>query len=272
MPAKQRSGDGARSGSLVLGHKILRPRKQVEEVLRRAVLDGQLRNGDRLPAETELARQFSVSRPTIREALSALETQGLIRKIPGAGGGSFVQAIDYNALGQVVQESMHNLLRLGSVEFNEVAMVRQYLEVPAVDLAVRNRTLEDLVTLREILNEQKRRTVDDPIIAELDAKFHTTIARISGNRVLAALVYAVHRESETVPYLDLSPEVGRQTVLQHQRIVDAIADADADAGKLATTAHLTYLREHLRDHLRLTKEAVEFEDTSSSDAAPKGVS
>ncbi|WP_205620854.1 FadR/GntR family transcriptional regulator [Intrasporangium chromatireducens] len=221
----------------------------MEDALRKAVLDGQLRTGDRLPAETELARQFSVSRPTIREALSALESQGLIRKVPGAGGGSFVQAVDHTALGQVVQESMHNLLRLGSISFDEVAIVRQYLEVPAATLAATNRTDEDLEELQELLAEQKRRTVDDPMVAELDAQFHISIARMSGNRILAALVYALHRESEPVSYLDLSPEVGRDTFAQHRHIVAAIAEQDPGAAEAAITEHLTYLRGRIRKHI-----------------------
>lgn len=236
------------SGPPVLGQKVLRPRQQVEDAIRKAVFDGQLKTGDRLPPETELARQFSVSRPTIREALSALESQGLIRKLAGAGGGSFVQSVDHTALGQVVQESMHNLLRLGSVDFNEVAIVRQHLEVPSAILAAQNRTDDDLAGLREILAEQKRRTVDDKLIAELDAQFHVGIARMSGNRVLAALVYALHRESEPVSYLELSPKLGRETFAQHQRIVQAIADRDPEAAEREMIEHLSYLRAHLRQH------------------------
>lgn len=244
------SADIGRPGQApVLGHKVLRPRQQVEEALRKAVLEGQLRTGDRLPAESELARQFSVSRPTIREALSALESQGLIRKIPGAGGGSFVQAIDHKALGEVVQESMHNLLRLGGVNWDEVSIVRQYLEVPSVKLAAINRSKEDTVQLKNILREQKVRTVDDPLISELDAQFHIAIARMSGNRVLAALVYALHRESEPVAYLELSEELGRDTYAQHQRIAQAIVDQNPEEGERAIIEHLTYLRDHMRQHI-----------------------
>jgi GntR family transcriptional regulator, transcriptional repressor for pyruvate dehydrogenase complex len=221
-------GFKAADGAPVLGQRVLRPRQQVEDALRKAVLGGLLQTGERLPAEAELARQFSVSRPTIREALSALETQGLIRKVPGAGGGSFVQAVNHESLGVTLRESMHNLVRLGSLSFDEVAMVRQFLE------------------LRKIVAEQKTRSVDDPAVPELDAQFHTAIARMSGNRVLASLVYALHRESEPVSYLDLSPEVGRKTVSQHQRIVKAIADGDAAAAEDAITEHLTYLRKHIK--------------------------
>jgi DNA-binding FadR family transcriptional regulator len=141
---------------------------------------------------------------------------------------------------------MHNLVRLGSITFGEIAMVRQYLEVPSAALAAVNRTEEDVAELRQILQEEKTRSVQDSAIPELDAQFHTAIARVSGNRVLASLVYALHRESEPVSYLDLSPEVGRKTVAQHQKIVKAIADGDSAAAEAAITAHLTYLRKHIK--------------------------
>ncbi|MCI9888568.1 FadR family transcriptional regulator [Micrococcales bacterium 31B] len=238
----------ARTGAAAnktIGQKILRPRQQVEESLRAAILDGDVRAGEKLPPETELARQFGVSRPTIREALSALESQGLIHKVPGAGGGSFVQAVDHNALGQVMQESMHNLLELGSVSFAEVAMVRQHLEVPSVVLACENRTDADIAELKQILEGQRTRSVDDPMIRTLDAQFHTAIARMSGNRILASLVHALHSETEPATYVDINPEVGRTTFGQHVAIVRAIENRDPAAGTAAITEHLTYLREHL---------------------------
>ena len=229
-----------------LGRRVLRPRQQVEEALRNAVLSGDLKTGERLPPESELARQFSVSRPTIREALSGLETQGLIRKVPGAGGGSFVQAMNHHSLGEMLHESMHHLMRLGSLSFDEVSAVRELLEAPSASLAAMHRTQEDIAELRAIVDKQKRLSVDDPEIPSLDAEFHTAIARVSGNRALAALVFAVHRVTEPVSYLDLSPEVGRKTVLQHQRIVKAIKAGEAQAAEAAIIEHLTYLRFHIK--------------------------
>jgi len=230
--------------SVAIGEKALRPRQQVEDQIKAAILSGALRSGDRLPGEVELARQFAVSRTTVREALRSLSTQNLIIKTPGAGGGSFVRSLDHSTLRRVLADSVHNLLALGSIEFDEVAIVRQHLEVPAVRLAAVNRTAEDLEELRDIVALQKLISVEDPRVPALDEQFHGTIARASGNRVLASFVSALHLETEPVHYLDLSPEVGRTTVRQHQRIVRAIGEQNPDAGEEATIEHLTYLREH----------------------------
>jgi DNA-binding FadR family transcriptional regulator len=233
------------SSARVIGQKVLRPREQVEETIRIAILSGEFKTGDPLPPEAEVARQFGVSRTTVREALRSLTTQRLIYKVPGSKGGNFVQLIDHNSLGSALIDSLHNLLTLGSIKFTEVAEVRQYLEVPAVRLAAASRTDEDLQRLRGIVSRQKAASVDDPEVPRLDELFHSLIAEASGNRVLASLVSALHHETEPVHHLDLSPDVGRATVRQHKAIVDAIAARDADAGQDAIIEHLTYLREHL---------------------------
>jgi GntR family transcriptional repressor for pyruvate dehydrogenase complex len=231
--------------SKVIGQSVLRPRQQVEETLRSAILSGNLKGGEMLPPETELAGQFGVSRTTLREALRVLTSERLIRKVPGARGGNFVQAADYKALGEALIDSVENLLALGSIRFDEVAEVRQHLEVPSVRLAAQHRTNEDVKELHAIVDRQKTASIDDPSVPELDRKFHTRIAMASGNRVLASLVAALHHSTEPVGYLSLSPEVGRETVQQHVAIVRAIAAQDPEAAEAAIIKHLTYLREHI---------------------------
>jgi DNA-binding FadR family transcriptional regulator len=229
----------------VIGQKVLRPRAQVEERIRSMVFSGELGGGEKLPPEGELARQFGVSRTTVREALRALASDGLITKLPGIRGGSFVQSVDYQSLGVLLRDSLHQRVQLGCLRADELAMVRQYLEVPAAWLAAEHRSTADLAALRQIVQRQRTISVDDSEVSDLDSRFHRTIAAASGNRVLAAFVTALHSETEPVHYLDLSPEVGRETVRQHQKIVKAIAENDPDAAEEAVVEHLSYLRAHL---------------------------
>lgn len=235
------------SGSKVIGHSVRRPREQVEDAVRNAILSGELKSGEMLPPESELARQFGVSRTTLREALRVLTSQHLIRKVPGARGGNFVEAVDYKFLGRSLMESMSNLMALGRVDFDEVAAVRQYLEVPAIRLAASSRSEEDLAELETILSRQRTASVDDPEVSDLDRRFHIAIGRSSRNRVLASLVSALHHATEPVAYLELSPEVGRETVKQHSKIVKAIKNQDPDAAESAIIEHLSYLRGHINE-------------------------
>lgn len=223
---------------------VQRLRQQVEVQVREAIASGQLAEGDKLPSEAELATMFSVSRSTVREALRSLDAAGLIEKIPGAHGGSFVRSMDYTAFGELVGDSMGMLLELGNAEIEEVMAIRELLEVPSCRLAAASRTSEDLEKLNKILDDQRNSDVNDPDVPAMDIEFHTIIARASGNRVLAALVYGLHRSTRPVTRLTLTKEVGQATVRQHIALVKAIEAHDADAAEEAIRGHLDYLGEH----------------------------
>lgn len=233
------------AGARAIGREVVRPRQQVEERIKQAILDGELKTGERLPSESELARQFAVSRTTVREALRSLSTQSLIDKVPGANGGSFVRAVDHQALGDMLSESMRNLLSLGSIEPIEVNDVRRYLELPAVRLASEHREEADLAELREIVARQKAISVNDIDVPRLDVDFHSAVARASRNRVLSSFVHALHEQVMPVRFLDLSEEVGSRSVQQHLRIIRAIEEQDAAEAEAAMAEHLTYLSEHM---------------------------
>jgi GntR family transcriptional regulator, transcriptional repressor for pyruvate dehydrogenase complex len=222
--------------------RVRRPREQVEEQIREAILSGAFRQGDKLPSETQLAEQFSVSRTTVREALRALAAAGLISKVPGVAGGSFVQSVDHHALESVMGDSLQNILRLGSITRAEVHQMRELLEVPAAGLAAEYRDDDDLARLESLLGREKGTTVEDPAVPDLDISFHSAVAGASGNRVLASVVAALHAVARPVADLDLSPDIGRTTVKQHHAVVAAIRAGDAQAAMEAMSTHLSYLR------------------------------
>ncbi|MPY85846.1 MAG: FCD domain-containing protein, partial [Actinophytocola sp.] len=208
---------------------VLRPRQQVEDQIRQAILSGRFAQGDKLPPETDLAVQLAVSRPTVREALRSLSEAGLIHKVPGATGGSFVKSVNHESLGKMLHESMSNILRLGTLDIEEVTSVRRLLEIPAARLAADHRTDEHVALMDKVVQRQRTTTLDDPDIPELDATFHSTIAEASGNRLLAAFVGSLHLVTRPASFLDVTPEVGRCTVRQHMAILRAIESMDADS-------------------------------------------
>lgn len=220
---------------------VTRPRDQVESQLREAILDGRFSQGDKLPPETELAQQFGVSRPTVREALGALVSSGLIRKIPGVAGGSFVNTVTPDSLSQMLSESMDTIVRIGALDIAEITEVRRVLEIPAAEWASRNRSDEDIAKMKAVIERQKKITIDDPQIPEYDLRFHTAIGYASGNRLLAAFIAAVHDATHPAQFLDVTREVAQKTVRQHIAITTAIEAGDAaEAGK-AMREHLDYV-------------------------------
>jgi GntR family transcriptional regulator, transcriptional repressor for pyruvate dehydrogenase complex len=220
---------------------VRRAREQVESQLKEAILSGAFEVGSRLPTETELAERFGVSRTTIRESLRVLASSGLITKVPGASGGSFVRAVDHQSLGSMFGESMETTLRFGRISYDEVAQMRRLLEIPAARLAAENRTEEDLQRLRQIVEQQKSITVEDPGVPGLDMSFHGGIAEASKNRVLTSVVSALHWAIRPVLFVRISPEVGKTTVLQHLAVVQAISEKNPSAAAEAMEEHLNYL-------------------------------
>jgi GntR family transcriptional regulator, transcriptional repressor for pyruvate dehydrogenase complex len=221
--------------------QVTRPRDQVEQQIRTAILEGQFAQGEKLPPETSLAQQFGVSRPTIREALGALVSAGLIRKIPGVAGGSFVNTVTADSLSEMLTESVGTILRLGALDVGELTAVRAVLEVPAAEWAAKNRCQEDLDAMRGIIDCQRATTIDDPQIPLYDLAFHKRIGLASGNRLLAAFIAAVHDSAHPVRYLTVTHEVGHHTVKHHIEILTAIEARDPVAAREAMSSHLSYV-------------------------------
>jgi GntR family transcriptional repressor for pyruvate dehydrogenase complex len=229
--------------------RVLRPREQVEQQIKQAIFAGQFPQGAKLPSEAELSDQFSVSRATVREALRSLASLGLIAKIPGATGGSFVRSVNHDALGETLREAMDNILRLGTIEMREVSAVRMMLEIPSAQLAAEHRSQEHIDKMREVIARQREADWKDPEIPGYDIALHRTIAEASQNRVLQAFVTALHLSSNPVRFLHLSPEVGKATVRQHLAILKAIDEQDPEAAGVAMRKHLEYLETHSNDAL-----------------------
>jgi GntR family transcriptional regulator, transcriptional repressor for pyruvate dehydrogenase complex len=225
--------------------RVRRPREQVEHQIRTAILSGDFKAGERLPSEAELAKSFGVSRSTVREALHALKTSGLITTTPGATGGSFVEGVDHHSLAERFGEALDNVVQLGTLSYTEVADVRRLLEIPSARLAAENRRAEHLDQLRDVIEKEKTVAVSDPEVPALNASFHRTLADASGNRMLAALVSALHRVTLPLSYIETSAALGRESVIQHIRIASAVRDGDPGAAETAMTEHLEYLREHV---------------------------
>lgn len=220
---------------------VTRPRDQVESQLREAILEGHFAQGEKLPAETELAQQFGVSRPTVREALGALVSSGLIRKIPGVAGGSFVNTVTPDSLSQMLSESMDTIVRIGALDIDEITQVRRVLEIPAAQWAARNRSAQDLKVMKDVVETQKNTTIDDPEIPTYDLRFHTAIGRASGNRLLEAFIAAVHGSTHPAQFLEVTRDVAKKTVRQHIAILTAIEGSDPDAAGEAMREHLDFV-------------------------------
>ncbi|WP_314614024.1 FadR/GntR family transcriptional regulator [Streptomyces stackebrandtii] len=176
--------------------KQSRTHELVLESLERQVLAGELKAGDRLPPERELAPALGVSRSALREALRVMETIGVLVANVGRGpdaGARIVRNPD-DALGRILR--LH--LALGSYGVEDVLEARVLLERSSVEAAARRASDEDLDEAEELLSRMREAGADVTLFNELDTAFHVLIARSSGNGLVSTLTSAVRESVRTL--------------------------------------------------------------------------
>lgn len=221
--------------------------EQVVEQIRALIGSGQLRPGDRLPAERELCKQLGISRPSLRAGLRMLVAHGVLRARHGSG--------TYVADGPPSLDSgqLSLLAALHGFTFDQMFEARRVLEVQVAGLAAERATAEHLATIAEETAEMYA-ALDDPQQYLIhDIKFHRAIASASGNPILATLVEMV----SAVMYDQRRETIGRahdfkESVEMHQRIYRAIRSQKPDAARLA-----------MHDHLALAQDAYRSEEGKS---------
>ena len=208
-------------------------RDRVAEHVRRHIETGELRPGDRLPAERELARALGVSRPTVRSGLKALAAMGVVHSRRGAG--TFI-AEGPPDLGR---EPLGLLAALHGFTSDEMFEARLVLEVGVAGLAAEHAPAEHLATMAEELTEMFAAVSDPQAFLVHDVRFHQALGAGCGNRVLAALVEMVaaqfyeHRRRTVGRARDL-----RESAELHRRIFRAVRSGNADAAREAMAEHL----------------------------------
>ncbi len=134
--------------------RVLKAYEQIAEQLRELIASGKLSPGERLPNEGNLARQFGVSRATVRESLRVLTAQNLIRTAKGSGGGSYVTLPTVDHLSEFLRANFDLLTASQDVSLDDFLEIRMLLEVPAARLAAERRDAGLLERLHATIPEE----------------------------------------------------------------------------------------------------------------------
>ena len=221
---------------------VLSAYRQVADQLRVLIVTGQIRPGERLPAEASLAKMFGVSRGTVREALRVLSAQALVETSRGPAGGSFVTAPDPESVSEFLESRFGHMSGLDMVSLPDMLQVRDMLEIPIARLAAENRTEQHLDMLRASIGirttAEYRRTLTD----DGPPHFHTTLLHAAGNPLLSIMTPPVFRVLSLRYLRDDPPDFWRLVSDEHEAIAVAVADRDADAAEAMMRKHLQSLR------------------------------
>ena len=205
--------------------------------------------GDFLGREEDLAAEFGVSRPTLREALKLLSSGNLIRANKGPGGGIFVAHTAEQGMGRSLSDAVAMMLDTGAVSLEELLDARMLLEVPMAGAAAYRADDADLRRLREAMAREASAASagDHDALARTDEWMHRTITRAAGNRMVQALSEWVLEVLQPRLVELLRDAVVHSAVLaQHEAVLAALEKGDAARAERAMKDHLLYLRDLLR--------------------------
>src|SRR5213594_3951241 len=219
-----------------MGIEPIKSTRIYEEIVRQIktmISEGRLKSGDQLPPERDLAEKFVVSRTSVREALRALESLGLVEIRPGEG--TFVRQVSIDTL----IEPLALLMVSQREAIGELFEARRLLEPSLAALAATRATPDEIQEMERILDEQAKEVAAGRTGLAQDAQFHAAIGAAAHNRAITRMAHAVmdllrqsREESLNTP--------GRPTRSHedHRRLLAAIRARNEAAARQAMIEHL----------------------------------
>ncbi|WP_338030857.1 FadR/GntR family transcriptional regulator [Cytobacillus citreus] len=232
---------------------IPQPKKKTYQVIvdqiKEYFLTEELKPGDKLPTERELASRFNVSRTSVREALRKLESKGIIEIKQGSG--SFIKTSEFQLLGE---ELSTTIIHAENKLVYEMLELRRALEAECAFLASKRATSEDLEAIRHAIEKMKAAENDVELGLEADLNFHFSIVRASHNSIFLQLVQTLSEHMQdtirgTRRQRLADPERLQGTIEEHKEIYIAIAAEEAERAKQLMEIHITQIRKELAESL-----------------------
>jgi DNA-binding FadR family transcriptional regulator len=218
--------------------------EQIARRLRAYLEESGLEPGDRVGTEQELAREFGVSRPTLREGLRLLSGSHLIRVTRGRAGGVFVASSANEGMGRNLSESIATMLAAKSVSLHQLLDARMFLEVPIAGLAAEHVDEALVEAMAAAIQAAAGHAPTDPEFTVADASFHRALAESAGNDLLVAFT------SWTLDVLQPSliecvgPKIEADAIISdHRAIQRAVERGQSAAARRAMGRHLQRMHE-----------------------------
>ena len=201
--------------------------EQVSQLIYEKILSMELKRGERLPTERELAHDFQVSRTVIREAIRELELSGLVTVKKGAKGGIFIDTSYHRPL----MNSLEKLASTGRVTVSHILEARMLIEPHITIEATLKSKKEDLDALEKLLEESSRHLDDVNLLKKNNFKFHILIGQASENPIFSIFMSSVMEILQKLSgsFLDLAAE--KSFLASHQAIFRAMKEKDVEKVK-----------------------------------------
>ena len=214
--------------------------RKVAAAISERIVSRSLREGERLPPETELARQLGVNRSTVREALRELESAGLLERRPG----SKLMTVSRPRHREVARD-VSRALALHDVTFFEVWEALTHYEPPIAQIAARERTRADLERLRAARDSFDAHNSNTEKAVNHTAEFFRALGGATHNQVFALVQEPLINllEPSLRDMIDQVPQARSRIATAQRRILEAVGREDAEAAR-------TWMARHIRDFRR----------------------
>jgi GntR family transcriptional repressor for pyruvate dehydrogenase complex len=210
------------------------PTDKIIQQLKQLITTGQLKPGDRLPAERVLAERLGVGRSYVREAIRKLEFFGLLKTSPQSG--TYVSGYSI----KMIEGVLTDIINFNKDDFSALIEARYYMEINAARLAAMRRTDEDLALLRAAVADYDSKVNSKQDAVQEDMFIHLRIANATKNSVFESMLLMLLPDiiRNIIDQKICGDNRGLQAMTEHHEILQAIADQDADAAGAAMAAHL----------------------------------
>lgn len=197
--------------------------------IRGAILRGELKIGDRLPSEKDLAMKFGVSKSSLREAYRVLEAYGLLEIKQGMSGGAFVKEVDL----KTIKDGLVNYFFFQNPSIREYTQIRTFIEPEVVKICALKITDNDIDYLKNNISEMEKEVDGENFMSDLDCAFHKKLADITENTMISLIVESVQTALINVKrMLQMNHDFLTMVCDGHKKIVGALCERDPDkAGK-----------------------------------------
>jgi GntR family transcriptional regulator, transcriptional repressor for pyruvate dehydrogenase complex len=234
LSVADRSGDAApwqpmRDGTL--SWRIIRQ-------IRAMLFAGELKSGERLGGEIELAHRYGVSRMAIRDALRSLEAAGIVDIRVGAKGGTYIASGNPERFA----DALAIQLKLIGVTIAEIFDAQIAIEVTSTELAARNADADDLRLLHDILRRQREHRHLKPEFTDLSLRFHEALVAASHNRAMIAQFKALRYVLEPLLARRLNDDVAARVIASNTALLARIEARDAEGARAMMHRRLHIVR------------------------------
>ncbi|MDQ8736327.1 FadR/GntR family transcriptional regulator [Paenibacillus sp. LHD-38] len=223
--------------------------EEITEQVKRLIIEGKLKVGDKLPSTKQMSEQFGVGRSTTREALSALKAMGLI-EIRQGGGCRVIRSVPAD-----MELPELESLRMNRKTVLELLEARESLEVSNAAIAAVKHTEADSHHLRALIEEMERSAGNEAEGERLDLQFHLTLARATHNSIMVRLFESIMNHIETAIHdirrveLYASTAVAERLYKEHSAIFEAIVQRDSELAAERMKQHLQHIERIVLKHL-----------------------